>query len=144
MGPNLGKALYPLGYSSTTAWSPGSDFSKSESGTGTGESPRFRTNRGRGRGSVPAPGQIGDGRPVPVPGQIGDGDSDAGGDGDSDRGVRALVGGPFNKLKKDFKQTKLKGARELAERTAPSWAANRRVVDHATGGARLPLRVGQL
>ncbi len=112
----------------TTAcqWSPGpgSDFSKS--GTGTGESPQFRTNRGRGRGSVPAPGQIGDG------------DSDAGGDGD--RGVRALVGGPFRvnlnkfKLKKDFEQTKLKGARELAERTAPSWAANRRVVDHVHNG----------
>jgi hypothetical protein len=62
------------------------DFSKS--GTGTGESPRFRTNRGRGRGSVPAPGQIGDGRPVPVvPGQIGDRD----GDGDGDGGVRALT-----------------------------------------------------
>ena len=59
----------PLGYSgsSTTAWSP------------------ISANRGRGRGSVPAPGQIGDGRPVPVPGQIGDGD------GDGDRGVRALV-----------------------------------------------------
>jgi hypothetical protein len=57
----------PLGYSSTTAWSP------------------ISANRGRGRGSVPVPGQIGDGRPVPVPGQIGDGD------GDGDRGVRALV-----------------------------------------------------
>jgi len=57
----------PLGYSSTTAWSP------------------ISANRGRGRGSVPVPGQIGDGRPVPVPGQIGDGD------GDGDRGVRALA-----------------------------------------------------
>ena len=33
----------PLGYSSTTAWSP------------------ISANRGRGRGSVPVPGQIGDG-----------------------------------------------------------------------------------
>jgi hypothetical protein len=60
----------PLGYSSTTAWSP------------------ISANRGRGRGSVPAPGQIGDGRPVPVPGQIGDGD----GDGDRSGLVRLRPG----------------------------------------------------
>ena len=38
-------------------------------------------------GSVPATGQIGDGRPVPVPGQLEIGPD---GDGDGDRGIRAL------------------------------------------------------
>ena len=86
MGPNLGKNLYPSGFGVLWHCSLVPDFSKSGTGTARGESPRFRTNRGRGRGSVPAPGQIGDGRPVPVtvPGQIGDGEWDG------DRGVRAL------------------------------------------------------
>jgi len=47
----------PLGYSSTTAWSP------------------ISANRGRGRGSVPVPGQIGDGDggASPPPGKSGTG-----------------------------------------------------------------------
>jgi hypothetical protein len=49
MGPNLGKPLYPLGYSSTAAWSPIS----ANRGRGRG--------RGLGRGRVPDSGQIGDG-----------------------------------------------------------------------------------
>jgi hypothetical protein len=97
MGPNLGKNLYPFARG-TLAPQPGPRFQQIGDGDG-GESripDKLRVNRGRGRGSVrvPAPGQIGDGRPRavpgPVPGQIGRGTGTGTGTGTGDRGVRAL------------------------------------------------------
>ena len=72
-GTNPGQAPLPLW--GTLALQPGPRFQQIGDGDG-GESPIPSPDKwgpGTGTGSVPAPGQIGDGRPVAVPGQIGDG-----------------------------------------------------------------------
>jgi hypothetical protein len=66
--------------------------------------------------TVPAPGQIGDGRPVPVPGQIGDGD------GDGDRGVRTLFGSVTVPFTEWTLTRRLRGARP-PEKPCPLLAA---------------------
>ncbi len=74
MGPNLGKALYPLGVLyGTTAWSPISNQQIGD-GDGGGESPiPDKSGTGTAPGASPPPGKSGTDAPSPSPDKSGTG-----------------------------------------------------------------------